>query len=127
MLTLRHYKPFYQDNCTVVLCVLDADGCIPLAALLRQGAAGGQTASTRLTKAIYAHLRTRFHLHGAVQLHTVLYFNKTGLRETCVANDLCRPSEFEDFYRGFGASSPLVSVVDVGAMKEAADAKVRGQ
>ena len=40
---------------------------------------------------------------------------------------MCSKVEFEEFYKGFGASSPLVSVVDVGGMKEAADAKVRGQ
>lgn len=39
---------------------------------------------------------------------------------------VCTPEQFAAFFSGFQSAHPLISVVDVGFGKEAADHKIRG-
>lgn len=47
--------------------------------------------------------------------------------ETLSGNSLCTPEQLEAFLIGFSQASPRFQLVEVGAGKEAVDAKIKGQ
>lgn len=63
-----------------------------------------------------------------MRLYAAIYLNRTGLCDLFYSNNIIgQKSEFDDFIVGFNQASPLLSIIDVGPGKEAADAKVRGE
>lgn len=105
----------------MILCLIDGDGNIFSSDLLRQGKAGGRLAATQLTRGI-----TEYEPSTRGQVWLTVYCNKTGLLDVLRRHNKCTAKEFDDFVLGFNQASPLFSIVDVGGMKEAADAKIRG-
>lgn len=62
-----------------------------------------------------------------MQIYAVVYLNRSGLADLLYNNEIIyNKSMFDEFIVGFNQASPLLSIVDVGKGKEAADAKVRG-
>lgn len=115
-----------QDS--MILCVIDGDGNIFSNNLLVSGLDGGRDAGRALTYGIDEYLKTsNFQSRGRLTLWLTVYFNKKGLQETLVANNVCSMEQFEAFLTGFSQASPRFSLVDVGPGKEAADAKIKGR
>jgi hypothetical protein len=95
--------------------------------MIRDGYSGGKAAAALLTRGINEHIMLE--QDGAPprgQLWVSVFCNKSGLSETLNQHQLCTPDEFEAFWIGFNQASPFFSMVDVGAGKEAADAKIKG-
>ncbi|KAI0639377.1 hypothetical protein C8Q77DRAFT_1044898 [Trametes polyzona] len=117
-----------EDN-PLILCLIDGDGNIFSADLIKQGQAGGRQAAMLLTKGLTDHLTSidpsEASTPGRGQVWLTIYCNKSGLVETLTANAVCTAEEFEAFVLGFNQSSPLFSIVDVGNGKEAADSKIK--
>ncbi|KAI0669923.1 hypothetical protein C8Q78DRAFT_976572 [Trametes maxima] len=119
-----------EDN-PLILCLIDGDGNIFSADLIKQGQAGGRQAAMLLTKGLTDHLASidpdeaSAAAHGRGQVWLTIYCNKSGLLETLLGNAVCTADEFEAFVLGFNQSSPLFSIVDVGNGKEAADSKIK--
>ncbi|KAF9515833.1 hypothetical protein BS47DRAFT_1327804 [Hydnum rufescens UP504] len=108
-----------HDDNSIVLCLIDGDGCIPSEAYLSLGKEGGRRAAARLTQELVTSMGR------SAQLYTVVYFNRWGLADCLEANDICSFRELDGYVLGFNQSSPLFSMVDVGSGKEAADSKLR--
>ena len=114
----------------MILCLIDGDGNIFSADLIKQGQFGGRQAAMLLTKGLTDYLAsvdpTDASAPSRGQLWLTIYCNKNGLVETLTNNHVCTPEEFEAFVLGFNQASPLFSIVDVGNGKEAADSKIKG-
>ncbi|KAJ8495853.1 hypothetical protein ONZ51_g1442 [Trametes cubensis] len=117
-----------EDN-PLILCLIDGDGNIFSADLIKQGQAGGRQAAMLLTKGLTDYIAsidpTEASVPGRGQVWLTIYCNKSGLVETLTGNAVCTAEEFEAFVLGFNQSSPLFSIVDVGNGKEAADSKIK--
>ncbi|KAL7285296.1 hypothetical protein ACG7TL_000391 [Trametes sanguinea] len=118
-----------EDN-PLILCLIDGDGNIFSADLIKQGQAGGRQAAALLTKGLTDYLASIDPSDASVpagrgQVWLTIYCNKSGLVETLTGNAVCTVEEFEAFVLGFNQSSPLFSIVDVGNGKEAADSKIK--
>ncbi len=118
-----------EDN-PLILCLIDGDGNIFSADLIKQGQGGGRQAAMLLTMGLTDYLAS---LDPAAafspsrgQIWLSIYCNKNGLLETLMNNSICTMEEFEAFVLGFNQASPLFSIVDVGNGKEAADSKIKG-
>ncbi|KAI0365226.1 hypothetical protein BV20DRAFT_954754 [Pilatotrama ljubarskyi] len=119
-----------KEEHPLILCLIDGDGNIFSADLIKQGQAGGRQAAMLLTKGLTDHLASidpssEASRPGRGQVWLTIYCNKSGLLETLTANAVCTAEEFEAFVLGFNQSSPLFSIVDVGNGKEAADSKIK--
>jgi hypothetical protein len=81
-----------------------------------------------LTKGITAHMTAGADAEatGRGQVWLTVYCNKAGLLNALTRHEMCTAEQFEDFILGFNQASPLFSIVDVGNIKEAADAKIKG-
>jgi hypothetical protein len=109
------------------LCVIDGDGNIFQPELIALGNAGGSKAAIMLTQGILSHLdKADNSLAGRAKIWLNIYCNLFGLQEILIKNDVCTAEQFGAFVVGFNQSSPLFSIVNVGPMKEAADAKLKG-
>ena len=103
----------------LLLCLIDGDGCIFNESLLSQGLEGGREAASQLRMHIAGH-----HLDNAdILVH--VFFNREGLGKTVKSYLNVQPATFNAFISGFNTASPLMSMLDVGAGKEAADSKIR--
>jgi hypothetical protein len=85
------------------------------------GTEGGRDAASKLRQHIIAH-------YGSNQdLLVHVFFNRDGLGKTLKSYLGIQPATFNAFINGFNTASPLISMLDVGVGKEAADAKIRGE
>lgn len=110
-----------EASASLLLCLIDGDGCIFNEDLLILGAEGGRSAALRLRRHIMAH-------YGSNQdLLVHIFFNREGLGKTLKTYLGIQPGTFNAFITGFNTASPLMSMLDVGVGKEAADAKIREQ
>ncbi|KAJ7181694.1 hypothetical protein C8R43DRAFT_969999 [Mycena crocata] len=109
-----------NDN-PLLLCLVDGDGHIFQKDLISQGHAGGRQAAMLLTKGLtdYAQLSSR------AQVWLTVYFNKVGLADTLMSQNICTKEQFDEFCLGFSQAAPLFSMLDVGQGKEAADTKIK--
>ncbi|QRV84855.1 hypothetical protein RhiJN_12871 [Ceratobasidium sp. AG-Ba] len=105
----------------LLLCLIDGDGCIFNENLLMLGAEGGRDAAFRLRQ----HIITHYGSNQDLLVH--IFFNREGLGKTLKSFLGIQPGTFSAFITGFNTASPLMSMLDVGAGKEAADAKIREQ
>lgn len=112
-----------------MLCLIDGDGNIFQDNLLRQGKAGGRQAAMHITRGINDYMASRgdTDLNVRGQIWLTVYCNKSGLLNTLTKYNKCTVEEFENFILGFNQASPLFAIVDVGNIKEAADAKIKGR
>ncbi|KAI0801289.1 hypothetical protein C8Q74DRAFT_1454658 [Fomes fomentarius] len=124
----RNIGALKEDN-PLILCLIDGDGNIFSADLIKQGQGGGRQAAMLLTMGLTDYLAS---LDPAAafspsrgQIWLSIYCNKNGLLETLINNSICTMEEFEAFVLGFNQASPLFSIVDVGNGKEAADSKIK--
>lgn len=85
------------------------------------GTEGGRDAASKLRQHIIAH-------HGTTtDILVHVFFNREGLTKTLKSYLNIQPATFNAFINGFNTASPLMSMLDVGIGKEAADAKIRGE
>ncbi|KAF8717267.1 Zinc finger protein, partial [Rhizoctonia solani] len=103
----------------LLLCLIDGDGCIFNERLLVQGVDGGREAASTLRQ----HIANHYGGHADILVH--IFFNREGLGSTVKKYLGITSAVFSAFISGFNTASPLMSMLDVGAGKEAADAKIR--
>ncbi|KAJ1301047.1 hypothetical protein OPQ81_003466 [Rhizoctonia solani] len=103
----------------LLLCLIDGDGCIFNERLLTQGVEGGREAACTLRQHIASHY------NGNADILVHVFFNREGLGSTIKKYLSITSPVFSAFINGFNTASPLMSMLDVGAGKEAADAKIR--
>ncbi|KAF8752386.1 Zinc finger protein [Rhizoctonia solani] len=103
----------------LLLCLIDGDGCIFNERLLVQGVDGGREAASTLRQ----HIASHYGGHADILVH--IFFNREGLGSTVKKYLGITSAVFSAFISGFNTASPLMSMLDVGAGKEAADAKIR--
>lgn len=103
----------------MLLCLIDGDGCIFNERLLMLGLEGGREAASKLRQHIAGH----YGLSTDVLVH--VFFNREGLAKTIKTYLNVTGPTFNAFINGFNTASPLMSMLDVGSGKEAADAKIR--
>ncbi|KZS92991.1 hypothetical protein SISNIDRAFT_550014, partial [Sistotremastrum niveocremeum HHB9708] len=121
----RTISSFKDDN-TLVLGLVDGDGCIFAQEHLALGHLGGKQAASQLTKGITEYLASQpTDSAGRATIYIHIFLNKTGLSETLRDNNQCTPEQFEAFLNGFNQASPLFNITDVGSGKEAADSKIK--
>ncbi|RDB22629.1 hypothetical protein Hypma_010355 [Hypsizygus marmoreus] len=108
-----------------VVTLLDGDGAIFSNELIVQGCVGGHTAAQMLADSILQHLTSNYGANQ-YQLWVYVFFHKRGLMDTFgrVGNAIVK-QKFEDFIMGFNQAAERFIMVDVGAGKEAADAKIK--
>lgn len=81
---------------------------------------GGQLAASTLIQELNS-------LGRRMTTYAIVCVNRAGLAGVLRSNGIIsNKSEFDDFITGFNQASPLLSIIDVGSGKEAADAKLRG-
>ncbi|KAF8211262.1 hypothetical protein K438DRAFT_1806990 [Mycena galopus ATCC 62051] len=108
-----------------VITLIDGDGAIFSKDLISQGQQGGHLAAGTLSDSIAQFLSSN-HGPAPYQLWVYLFYNKRGLTDTFNRVGLGSLSKlFEEFVLGFNQSSERFVAVDVGGMKEAADAKLK--
>ncbi|KAF8323732.1 hypothetical protein DL93DRAFT_7123 [Clavulina sp. PMI_390] len=109
-----------MDADPVAVTLIDGDGYLFSFDFIKQGKYGGQMAAVALSKAFTDVTDKR------MRLHAIIYLNRNGLSELLYSNNIIQQkSDFDEFIVGFNQASPLLSIIDVGPGKEAADAKVR--
>jgi hypothetical protein len=81
---------------------------------------GGREAASILRQ----HIASHYGGHADILVH--IFFNREGLGSTVKKYLGITSAVFSAFISGFNTASPLMSMLDVGAGKEAADAKIRG-
>lgn len=89
-----------------------------------RGADGGVDAAKHLTRLVQGQLF--FQLEKPYKLHVLVFLNRRGLSGVLHHSQICGTTVFEEFIHGFNQSSHHFAIIDVGPMKEAADAKIRG-
>lgn len=109
-----------------VITLIDGDGSIFSNDLISQGQQGGHLAASSLSDSITQFLSINYSARP-YQLWVYLFYNKRGLMETFNRVGLGFLNKtFEDFVVGFNQAAERFTMVDVGSMKEAADAKLKG-
>ncbi|CAE6372169.1 unnamed protein product [Rhizoctonia solani] len=116
---LKQVKPESGAANPLLLCLIDGDGCIFNERLLMQGVDGGREAASTLRQ----HIASHYGGHADILVH--IFFNREGLGSTVKKYLAITSAVFSAFISGFNTASPLMSMLDVGAGKEAADAKIR--
>jgi len=119
--TLKQNNPESDGTNPLLLCLIDGDGCIFNESLLILGTEGGREAAFKLRQ----HIITHYGSNQDLLVH--VFFNREGLGKTLKMHLGIQPATFGAFITGFNTASPLMSMLDVGAGKEAADAKIREQ
>lgn len=110
-----------------VIALLDGDGAIFTSELIARGQAGGHAAAQMLSDSILQYLTSNYGAHQ-YQLWVYIFFNKRGLIEAFGRFGNVKPkAKFEEFYMGFNQAAENFLMVDVGSVKEAADAKIKGR
>ncbi|KAL0949657.1 hypothetical protein HGRIS_009698 [Hohenbuehelia grisea] len=116
-----------SDQPALILCVINAESLPFSEGLFVEGIQGGQIAAQELTRSIAEQLA-----NDGVQLvsnrlsfWTTLYFNRSNLESKLVGNDICSKEQLDGFLSGFSQASTRFAVVDVGAGKDGADAKIK--
>ncbi|PVF95524.1 hypothetical protein CPB86DRAFT_572919 [Serendipita vermifera] len=123
---LRSKYEGIKNSANMAICLLDGDGCIFTEDLLRQGCEGGREAARRLLAGLTENLHaTCKRLPPNPQIVVMVFSSRTGLEWALTRNGTCTAKEFTDFLDGFVSAHPLISVIDVGSGKEAADTKLR--
>ncbi|BGP19242.1 hypothetical protein JCM10213v2_007329 [Rhodosporidiobolus nylandii] len=109
------------DN--IVYCVLDGDGCLPFRSFVQQGRDGGREWAKMLVKKVteFAELQG---VDGQLTVVVQIMLNKYGLSKVYNSCSIADDTTFSNFLAGLNAAHSLISVIDVGAQKEAADAKI---
>ncbi|CAE6472067.1 unnamed protein product [Rhizoctonia solani] len=103
----------------LLLCLIDGDGCIFNERLLTLGVEGGREAASTLRQ----HIANHYSGNADILVH--VFFNREGLGSTIKKYMGITSPVFSAFINGFNTASPLMSMLDVGVGKEAADAKIR--
>lgn len=108
------------------MALLDGDGAIFDPALIAQGLQGGHEAAKRLHESVLTYL-TEMYGPNPYRLWVHIFFNKRGLVETLGRfGHHGAKGNFENFAMGFNQGAESFVMVDVGNLKEAADAKIKG-
>ena len=88
---------------------------------LVDGQQGGRRAAQLLNSRVLEYIG-----RPSIRVMASVYCNKHGLRTTLGLAKVCTAQQFDDFWDGFQATG-LFCLIDVGATKEGADAKIRGR
>ncbi|GAA6022018.1 hypothetical protein JCM10207_002410 [Rhodosporidiobolus poonsookiae] len=107
----------------IVYCVLDGDGCIFNRALVQKGRDGGREAAVLLSKKIGEFAEGQG-VDGQITVVINVFLNKYGLGKLFNSCGIADDTTFSNFLQGLNSAHSLIHVVDVGAQKEAADAKI---
>ncbi|KAK4055011.1 hypothetical protein OIO90_003352 [Microbotryomycetes sp. JL221] len=110
----------------IIVCLLDGDGAIFDRSYIARGREGGREAAQALMKHVTDMADSSIvDVHKSTKVICNVWFNKTGLGRVLQENGIAQESTFTAFVQGFNAAHPLFTMTDVGAQKEAADAKFR--
>ncbi|GAA5853830.1 hypothetical protein JCM8547_007465 [Rhodosporidiobolus lusitaniae] len=112
-----------ENGDQIVYVVLDGDGCIFNRALVQKGRDGGREAAKFLVSKVGEFADTQG-VKGQLQIVINIFLNKYGLAKTFNSCGIADEKTFSDFLQGLNAAHSLIQVTDVGAQKEAADAKI---
>jgi hypothetical protein len=100
--------------------------------LIMQGRFGGQKAAFTLSREVTEYLYTNY-VAKPYQLWIKIFLNKRQLAEACkrhcYADNQTNESiekQFEEFMDGFSQAGERFLMIDVGAVREVADAKLKG-
>ncbi|GAA5862354.1 hypothetical protein JCM3774_002489 [Rhodotorula dairenensis] len=104
-------------------CVLDGDGCIFHRDLVSRGREGGREAARLLTEHVTNYAEDQG-VKGHVTVIIHIFVNKQGLAKVLSSCDIADEATFSNFLLGLNAAHPGILVSDVGAQKEASDAKL---
>ncbi|KAJ6516037.1 hypothetical protein C8R45DRAFT_228768 [Mycena sanguinolenta] len=109
-----------------VITLIDGDGAIFSKDLISQGQQGGHHAARTLSDAIIKYLSANYG-NKPYQLWVYLFYNKRGLTDTFnrVVGLGSLSKTLEEFHVGFNQATERFAMVDVGSLKEAADAKLK--
>ncbi|KAJ7499062.1 hypothetical protein FB451DRAFT_1204123 [Mycena latifolia] len=108
-----------------VITLIDGDGAIFSSDLISKGQEGGHLAARSLSDSITQFLSAKYG-GGPYQLWIYLFYNKRGLTDTFGRVGLGPLNNFfDEFVVGFNQATERFTMVDVGSMKEAADAKLK--
>ncbi|KAF7355191.1 hypothetical protein MSAN_01434800 [Mycena sanguinolenta] len=109
-----------------VITLIDGDGAIFSKDLISQGQQGGHHAARTLSDAINKYLSANYG-NKPYQLWVYLFYNRRGLTDTFnrVVGLGSLSKTLEEFHVGFNQATERFVMVDVGSLKEAADAKLK--
>ncbi|KAJ7276253.1 hypothetical protein B0H12DRAFT_1005009, partial [Mycena haematopus] len=109
-----------------VITLIDGDGAIFSKDLISQGQQGGHLAARTLSDAIMKFLSANYG-NKPYQLWVYLFYNRRGLSDTFnrVVGLGSLSKTLDEFHVGFNQATERFTMVDVGSMKEAADAKLK--
>ncbi|CAL1701750.1 unnamed protein product [Somion occarium] len=116
-----------KDSERRVVCLIDGDGTLFSREYLSKGHEGGQDAAQTLAQNIRVYLRDEDAVSFSnFELSIICFLHKRGLTETLGrAGYHTEKSRFDEFLAGFNQAGERFLMVDVGAGKENADAKLR--
>ena len=63
---------------------------------------------------------------GRPHIHVSVYCNASGLMDVLSRQGICDRETFHKFCIGFNQAAPMISLVDAGSGKGAADSKIKG-
>ncbi|GAA5821716.1 hypothetical protein JCM11251_000986 [Rhodosporidiobolus azoricus] len=109
------------DN--IVYCVLDGDGCLFNRSLVSRGRDGGREAAKQLVASITQYAESQG-VAGQLTIVVNIFLNKYGMAKVYNSCQIADDVTFSSFLQGLNAAHALIQVTDVGAQKEAADAKI---
>ncbi|GAA5988742.1 hypothetical protein JCM10908_006151 [Rhodotorula pacifica] len=107
----------------IAYCVLDGDGCIFHRDLISKGREGGREAARQLSEHVTNYAEDQG-VKGSVTVIIHIFVNKQGLGKVLSSCDIADEATFSAFLLGLNAAHPGILVSDVGAQKEASDAKL---
>ncbi|GAA5910209.1 hypothetical protein JCM6882_001773 [Rhodosporidiobolus microsporus] len=109
------------DN--IVYCVLDGDGCLFNRSLVSRGRDGGREAAKQLVASITEFAESQG-VTGQLTIVINIFLNKYGMAKVFNSCQIADDATFSQFVMGLNSAHSLIQVTDVGAQKEAADAKI---
>ncbi|KAK4050683.1 hypothetical protein OIV83_003409 [Microbotryomycetes sp. JL201] len=118
---VREYQGGAQGG--FAACVLDGDGAIFDRQYIARGREGGREAAHALMQHVQQIVDSTDGLSNTTKVICNVWFNKTGLARVLQENGIAQEATFAAFVQGFNAAHPSFTMTDVGASKEAADAK----
>ncbi|GAA5953902.1 hypothetical protein JCM8115_004192 [Rhodotorula mucilaginosa] len=107
----------------IAYCVLDGDGCIFHRDLISKGREGGREAARLLSEHVSNYAEDQG-VKGQLTVIIHIFVNKQGLAKVLSSCDIADEATFSNFLLGLNAAHPGILVSDVGAQKEASDAKL---
>lgn len=128
-----NFTTLLDQQQTTIYAIIDGDGHIFDASLLKRGAQGGIEAAKLLMDTLTAYYQQNFLSASSAaasssdfQLRVNIFLNSRGLQHVLASKEICTTTQYDNFMAGFTQSNPKILICDVRSGKDAADMKVRG-